>query len=293
MVANANGRGSACATRSCSFVTFACGRKGCDDATRGVPFVVPDLIEKVDSVRFGADKDKRSAKRANDEVTYVARVLEREGRLGLTRAFIQHGDVTVYAHVISVAHASVAAADTLERVGVRMDRASLVRGALLHDYFLYDWHDPDPSHRLHGFRHPFFALARAEEDFDLTPRERNIIVRHMFPLVPVPPTCREAWVVCLADKWCALRETVQGRLPRWAQGDLGYAGEADSAEDASDVVAPSGTAAVREAVDIAAAAGAIGDAGFVSAAGAALHAENVDSAYRALEEKHLSEKEAE
>jgi len=90
---------------------------------------------------------------------------------------------------------------------------------LLHDYFLYDWHDPDPSHRLHGFRHPFFALARAEEDFELTPRERNIIVRHMFPLVPVPPTCREAWIVCLADKWCALRETVAGRLPRKDETD--------------------------------------------------------------------------
>lgn len=36
----------------------------------------------------------------------------------------------------------------------------------------------------------------------------------MFPLVPVPPTCREAWIVCLADKWCALRETIAGRLPR-------------------------------------------------------------------------------
>ncbi len=111
------------------------------------------------------------------------------------------------------------------RVGISVDRASLLRGALLHDYFLYDWHDPDPSHRLHGFRHPFFALARAEEDFELTPRERNIIVRHMFPLVPVPPTCREAWIVCLADKWCALRETVAGRLPRKDGADDGVSGE--------------------------------------------------------------------
>ena len=149
-----------------------------------------------------------------DEVTEAAEVLEREGRLSLTRGYIQHGGVTVYAHVLSVARASVRMADVLERHGVALDRASLVRGALLHDYFLYDWHDPDLSHRLHGFRHPFFALARAEEDFDLTPRERNIIVRHMFPLVPVPPTCREAWIVCLADKWCALRETVAGRVPR-------------------------------------------------------------------------------
>lgn len=151
--------------------------------------------------------------RARAEVLDVARALERDGRFGLTRTFIQHGSVSVHDHVIAVATSSVRAADALGRVGVRVDRASLVRGALLHDYFLYDWHDPDPSHRLHGFKHPFFALARAEEDFDLTDRERNIIVRHMFPLVPVPPTCREAWIVCLADKWCALAETVEARMP--------------------------------------------------------------------------------
>lgn len=98
------------------------------------------------------------------EVDHAARQLAQAGRLDLTREFIQHGDVTVYAHVISVARASLSFAERLDRVGVSVDRASLLRGALLHDYFLYDWHDPDPSHRLHGFRHPFFALARAEED---------------------------------------------------------------------------------------------------------------------------------
>ena len=122
------------------------------------------------------------------------------------------GDVSVYDHVVSVAEQSCRMANALARLGLRVDRDSLVRGALLHDYFLYDWHDPDPSHRLHGFRHPFFALANAERDFDLTPRERNVIVRHMFPLVPVPPTCREAWIVCVADKACALRETIAPRV---------------------------------------------------------------------------------
>lgn len=142
------------------------------------------------------------------EVADTAIELERQGRLGACRRFIQHGNVNVYEHVVGVAEASLAAADALQRMGVTLDRSSLVRGALLHDYFLYDWHDPDPSHRLHGFKHPYFALERAEEDFDLTPRERNVIVRHMFPLVPVPPTCREAWIVCLADKYCALHETL-------------------------------------------------------------------------------------
>ena len=145
--------------------------------------------------------------------------LAQAGRLDLTREFIQHGDVTVYAHVTSVARASLSFAEHLGRAGISIDRASLLRGALLHDYFLYDWHDPRPEPSTARISTSVFALARAEEDFELTPRERNIIVRHMFPLVPVPPTCREAWIVCLADKWCALRETVAGRLPRKDETD--------------------------------------------------------------------------
>lgn len=154
------------------------------------------------------------------EVAAEATRLECEGRLGLCREFVQHGDVSVYEHVVAVAVESCRMADALARHGIAVDRPSLVRGALLHDYFLYDWHDPDPSHRLHGFRHPFFALRNAEDDFTLDERERNIIARHMFPLVPVPPTCREAWIVCGADKLVALRETLDSRvpkrlLPRW------------------------------------------------------------------------------
>ncbi len=37
------------------------------------------------------------------EVDHAARQLAQAGRLDLTREFIQHGDVTVYAHVTSVA----------------------------------------------------------------------------------------------------------------------------------------------------------------------------------------------
>ncbi len=159
----------------------------------------------------------RGSIRIEEPESYVHAVavrLEEEGRLGQTRSFIQHGDVTVYEHVLSVARTSARMAKVLARAGIATDAHALVRGALLHDYFLYDWHDPDPSHRLHGFTHPATASRRAQEDFELTAIERNIIERHMFPLVPVPPTCREAWIVCLADKACALKETVEGRLPR-------------------------------------------------------------------------------
>ena len=83
----------------------------------------------------------------------------------------------------------------------------LIRGALLHDYFLYDWHDGKGRH-FHGFTHPGCAKRNAEMDYTLSPRVKNIIARHMFPLTPVPPTCTEAWIVCIADKICAIEETL-------------------------------------------------------------------------------------
>lgn len=131
--------------------------------------------------------------------------LEEKGRLGEERNYLQHGSTTVYEHSVHVALASIFLAEWLH---IRVDGPSLLRGALLHDYFLYDWHDPCPGHRLHGFTHPKTALQNASRDFNLTEIEKNIIARHMFPLTLVPPTCREAWIVCLADKYCALQETI-------------------------------------------------------------------------------------
>ena len=71
-----------------------------------------------------------------------------ESRLWLSDLAIQHGDTTVLLHCLAVAYFSLRLAKLLR---LKCDQRSLVRGALLHDYFLYDWHVPDPSHRLHGF----------------------------------------------------------------------------------------------------------------------------------------------
>mgnify|MGYP001133196900 FL=1 len=123
------------------------------------------------------------------------------------KEYIQHGDVTVNAHVLSVARCSIALSEYLH---IRCSRRELIRGALLHDYFLYDWHIPDEEnpHKLHGFYHPGTALRNASREYRLTVREADIIRRHMWPLTVVPPGCREAWIVTAADKWCSLLETL-------------------------------------------------------------------------------------
>ena len=53
---------------------------------------------------------------------------------------IQHGNVSVMRHSISVAKHSLLLA---KHLGIRCNKRDLIRGALLHDYFLYDWHSAE------------------------------------------------------------------------------------------------------------------------------------------------------
>ena len=78
------------------------------------------------------------------------------------RGFTHHGRVTRYEHSLSVCYIALRIAG---RLRLRVDEQSMVRGALLHDYFLYDWHDPGRPHLTHGFTHPGEALREAERDF--------------------------------------------------------------------------------------------------------------------------------
>ena len=122
------------------------------------------------------------------------------------KTFIQHGHISTYEHVINVVCMSCRVD---RRFHARSDKRSLIRGAFLHDFYLYDWHDPTSNEGLHGFRHPVRALANAEALFELNPKERNVIVSHMWPLtITRIPKCREAAIVCLSDKLCALYETI-------------------------------------------------------------------------------------
>ena len=99
-------------------------------------------------------KDRRLLKETLKE-------LNRQGRLQEEKLAKQHGSTSVYQHSINVAYLSLWLAG---RLPLRTDRRALVRGALLHDYFLYDWHKKDDGHRWHGFRHGKTA-ARNQRSF--------------------------------------------------------------------------------------------------------------------------------
>ena len=93
--------------------------------------------------------------------------------------FIQHGTVTTYEHCLRVTR--IAYWLNLHW-HCHADEVSLVRGAFLHDFYLYDWHNCSNITHWHGFKHPLIARYNADAVFQLNNKERNIIQTHMWPL---------------------------------------------------------------------------------------------------------------
>lgn len=137
----------------------------------------------------------------------IIKFLSENTRFLETKNFIQHGNTTVYAHVIAVAKKSI---EVAEKYNLNVDMDSMIRGALLHDYFLYDWHDGKRERCIHGFTHPMKAYRNAKSELKLNRIEKDIIIKHMFPLTPIPPRYLESWVVTYSDKYVSLVETLRG-----------------------------------------------------------------------------------
>ena len=136
-----------------------------------------------------------------NEIKDNPRFIECEG-------YISHGSTNIRTHMINVAYVAL---NISEKFKIKIDKEALVRGALLHDFYLYDWHDKSLTD-LHGFNHPKRALKEALKDYDLTEKEKEMIKHHMFPFTYDAPKSKEAKLLCIADKLCAWGEMVDGLL---------------------------------------------------------------------------------
>ena len=161
-------------------------------------------------------KTLRAALAARAIVKHGGDILSSPG-MRVERGIPQHGATSVFAHSLNVALMALIFA---KRFRLRVDERALVRGALLHDFFLYDWHERGHG-MLHGVTHPRTALLNAQEVFILSEKEQDIIAKHMFPLDPRPPRYAESWLVTAADKFCAVFETFHVRtMSRALQGAI-------------------------------------------------------------------------
>ena len=136
--------------------------------------------------------------------------LQQDPYLLRMKEYTQHGTVSTYMHSIAVARLCYVIGC---RIKTNINLTALLRSALLHDYYLYDWHNPDHP-RWHGFCHPHKAAENAKHDFSISTKEYNSIKSHMWPLTfRCIPRTREAWILTCADKVCSTWETLFMRKP--------------------------------------------------------------------------------
>ena len=118
--------------------------------------------------------------------------------------FRQHYNSTCYDHCLEVSYWSYL---VCKKLG--LDYVSAARAGMLHDLFLYDWrHSRKLLHlkRFHAFIHPEIAFKNASGLFDLIDKEKDIILKHMWPVTFLKlPKYKESFIITFVDKLSALK----------------------------------------------------------------------------------------
>lgn len=133
----------------------------------------------------------------------------------MMKEFRAHYDVSCYDHSVSVSRYSYWICKFLD-----LDYKSAARGGLLHDLYLYDWRITTLTDGRHGFVHPRIALDNAASVFELNEIEKDIVLKHMFPLTWQAPSYKEALIVCMVDKYCATKEILVYLFSRFTNRNL-------------------------------------------------------------------------
>ena len=127
----------------------------------------------------------------------------------------QHCNTSCFKHCMQVAYFTFIACKAL-----KLDYISATRAAMLHALFLYDWRKKYRNGELpglHAFVHPLIAFENASSIFDLNDKEKDVIIKHMWPVTLSFPRYRESYIVTIMDKYSACLETywyIQEKLKR-------------------------------------------------------------------------------
>lgn len=161
-------------------------------------------------------------KRIDKEFANIIKEITSNEKVNEMKKYKQHYDVSTYEHCIHVSYMCYVICKKL-----KLDYISATRAGMLHDLFLYDWHEKQHKYkldyientkkpeflkrylRLHAFSHPKIALKNAKDEFELNELEQEMILNHMWPVTITLPRHIETYIITIADKLCAINESVE------------------------------------------------------------------------------------
>ena len=124
---------------------------------------------------------------------------------------LHHANISTFDHALSVAYKAYEMGYRVKEIDLNL----LTVCAFLHDFYLYDWHDSEPDHSMHGFRHASFSANNASRIFCIPKKGADAIRSHMWPLnITEIPRSREAWILTVADKKVSAIEILRALLGR-------------------------------------------------------------------------------
>ena len=88
-----------------------------------------------------------------------------------------------------------------------LDYISAARAGMVHDLFLYDWRKRERGRKgLHAYTHGKTAFKEASEILNLNDKEKDMIIKHMWPVTPAIPKYKETFILTFVDKYFAIAE---------------------------------------------------------------------------------------
>ena len=116
-----------------------------------------------------------------------------------------HRGSNCYEHSFKVAKKAIR--KSLNRKNVNLEVVLL--GAILHDYYLYDWRKDRSKLKKHGKNHPDIAIENAIKDFNIPDEVKKVIKSHMWPInIKDYPKSKEAKIVSISDKEVTIVESM-------------------------------------------------------------------------------------
>ena len=116
-----------------------------------------------------------------------------------------HRGSNCYIHSFKVAKKAIKKSINKKNINLEV----VLIGAILHDYYLYDWRQDRSKLKKHAKNHPGIAINNAINDFDISDDVKNVIKTHMWPInIKAFPNTKEAKIVSLSDKAVTIRESM-------------------------------------------------------------------------------------